>query len=177
MRVLVILVGERQRSVFDRSDWHPAERFADLYYALRESGCDIVLGSREGGPASWSIPSSDTTGIGASANRLARDRQARDALSETLDLERIVVRDFDTVICLCPGSRAGDVQCTDWPVHVIEAAIGLGKRVAILGLNATLPVSGDGILILPEVNISSSRRSVASLLRRLGLGRPGGGVA
>lgn len=169
MRVLVILIGEAGRVVPDRNDWHPAECFAALYYALLAAGCDIVLASREGGPPVWGVQTAVGDGIGLWADRLAGDRFVRDELAETLRLEQIELEDFDALICLCPSSLKGQVTCTDLPLALLVSAIGQGKRVAILGMPPSPEFADRGMLSLSWTSGAAPSAVVADLLATLPL--------
>ncbi|WP_420562330.1 hypothetical protein [Thalassobaculum sp.] len=167
MRVLVILVGETGRPVPDRSDWHPAECFAALYYALLEAGCEVVLASREGGPPVWGVPSATELGIGTWANRLADDRDARDTLAETLHLGQIELEDFDALICLCPRLMTSEAPCTDLPLPLLGLADARRKRVVILGLSRLPGPASRSVLLVPWTGHATPSDSVAGALGKL----------
>jgi putative intracellular protease/amidase len=131
MNLLMVLTSHEEFGVtgYQTGTW--LECFATAYYVFMEVGADLTLASPKGGPAPVD-PRSIAYGAAApSIERFRMDQVARTALSDTLRLEQIDIRDFDAAYF--PGGHgalwdlATDSNCERITLGLLAA----GKPLAL----------------------------------------------
>jgi putative intracellular protease/amidase len=111
------------------------EEFTAPYYAFVDAGMDVIVASPCGGQP----PIDPASGQGGeSIARFKRDSMARLALSDTLQLEQIVVDDFS-----CAFYCGGPAALWDYPddVHAIGIVRALAASAKPLGMVSFAPAA------------------------------------
>lgn len=147
MRILMILVSDKEGP--------PAppvlrfERFLDAYYLFLDAGAEVVLASLQGGDPLMRTARGERVDGTPIMQRFQQDQEARDALSDTLELGQIDPADFDGAFCV---GVSGGV----WPPNIESPAgamignlLAAGKPVAVLPTQLDLEPLGasEGLVI------------------------------
>lgn len=121
MRVLIVLTSASAGFAFDA--------FAEVFYALTGAGAEVTLASPDGGMP----PADPATVHGSAVTRFRSDRDARNALADTLRLDQIVPEDFDAAVY--PGGSGTAVDLAGNPLsHAILAALARdAKPIGVIG--------------------------------------------
>lgn len=115
--------------VGDASHADPLEDFAGVYYALLNEGARLLIASEAGGYP-WSQRPRRGNGPGSKrVDRFLSDRQARDAIADTLPLRDIFVEDFEA--CILVGGNGSLAEADDrFAGGLIGRFLRAGKPVA-----------------------------------------------
>lgn len=105
-RILIILAARG-----DAETGPPFElpALAGAYYALKDRGVEVVLASSDEAPPRVTALREIASDEDALVRRFRADRAARDDLADVLPLDRVVLDDFDAVVCI--GDAAETRAC------------------------------------------------------------------
>lgn len=145
MRILFILVPDRPG--FESAPKLQFERFLGPYYRFADAGVEVVLASPDGGDPLMRAADGGRRAGSELARRFDLDRQGREALIDTLSLDRVDPADFDAAFCI-GGGDAGETR----PLPVLSALLAAGKPVATLPQWTApgAPIPGEGLLLIGE---------------------------
>lgn len=73
------------------------EEFTSPYYVFKDAGADITLASPKGGQPPLDPKSNDPDAQTDSTRRFEQDKQAQQALANTVLLDQVQAEDFDAV--------------------------------------------------------------------------------
>lgn len=131
-RILIVLAARA-----DAETTPPFElpALAGAYYALKDRGVEVVLASSADAPPRVTALRETASDEDALVRRFRADRAARDDLADVLPLDRVVLDDFDAIVCVgdvadtraCPApDGATDCRCRpeDRPCLVLATASG-----------------------------------------------------
>jgi len=146
MRILIILIPDgdgRNAPVLQ------FERFLEPYYLFRDAGAEVVLASLVGGdPVMRTAGGKRTDGTPIMA-RFQHDQAARDALTDTLELDQIDPDDFDGAFCVGVSGSVWPPQVENPAGIMIGKLLEAGKPVAVTPAQIELEPrgAGEGLLI------------------------------
>lgn len=167
MRILMILIPDTDGA--QDAGTLMVERVAVPYYIFLDAGIEIVLASPDGGSPRIKPSPADS----APAQRFSADRQARDAVADTLALSEVHVGDFEAAFCI---GVAGPVWAlgNDPAARMIGRFLDDGKPVAVIPSHLDVDPLGShhGLLILGESHQSPAQ--AANALLGILLVSPGG---
>jgi putative intracellular protease/amidase len=130
MRVLIVLTSAGIMPGGAAKTGFSLAAFAEVFYALADAGVEVALASPEGGMPPHDPAHADRS---LAVARFKADRDARNALTDTLRLSQIVPDDFDAAIY--PGGPGTVLDLSsDLHSHAILAALArAGKPVGVIG--------------------------------------------
>jgi hypothetical protein len=147
MRILIILAAGSERP---SSRSLSLDQIIEAYYVLQDSGVEVVIASSHGqNPPIGGARERLTQQAAAAVRRFQSDRNARDAISDTLKIDQIYPEDFDGAICIgILEEPPGTVDADSVPA-LLKALLGAGKPVAIVPSEVELAphASFAGLLI------------------------------
>jgi hypothetical protein len=149
IRVLMMLIADDDGLAVEMDRTLPLERFVGPFYAIQDSGAEVVLASPKGG-FPWIGLARDAQTTSLLVQRFRVDRAAREELTDTLRLEQINAKDFDAAFCV--GRQGGAWRDPSSAGALITAFLELGKPVALFpgNLDLTSLVSGNALLIMGD---------------------------
>ena len=149
MRILMMLIPDAGAHAAAGPSMVRLEHFAAAYYVLHDKGIETVLASPAGG-SPWLRPASPgTESRDQSVQRLSKDGQARDALTDTIRLDQAYAEDFEGAICLGAPGPIWRRQSDSPAAALIADFLGAAKPVAIMPSDLDLMPhgAGQGLLI------------------------------
>lgn len=132
MKVLIVLTSHDTLGNTGRKTGFWLEEFAAPYYVFKDAGAEITLASPKGGRPPLD-PKSDEPGFQTDATRrFVADKAANAQLDETVRLDSVDQKDFDTVFY--PGGHGPmwDLAEDSTSVALIEAFWAAGKTIAFV---------------------------------------------
>jgi putative intracellular protease/amidase len=132
MKVLIVLTSNDRLGDTGRKTGFWLEEFAAPYYVFRDAGAEITLASPKGGQPPLD-PKSDEPAFQTDATRrFVADATANAQLANTVRLDRIDQRDFDTVFY--PGGHGPmwDLAEDAASIALIEAFWAAGKNIGFV---------------------------------------------
>jgi hypothetical protein len=125
------------------------QRIVEPLYILADAGAELVLASPEGGFPALGLARDDRDKSEAMM-RFKADREARDALRDTVRIEQVYDGDFSAAFCI--GDPGRDVGNSNPAGALIASLLQAGKPVAVLSseLDLFLLGAGKGVLILND---------------------------
>ena len=164
MRILLMLMAGRRRR---RPRSIGLDQVVEPYYVLQDAGAEVVVVSGLGGDPPFRRPHRRSARAVAALERFRGDRQARDAISDTLAFAQIFPEDFDGGVCIgALEERAGNddaVAC----LQLMTALLASGKPAAIVPSDLFEPQAPlDGLLITGD-RARSPRLAAKALLAAL----------
>jgi putative intracellular protease/amidase len=118
MRILIVLTSHDQLGNTGEKTGFWLEELAAPYYVFKEAEAEITLASPQGGPAPLDPKSDDPTAQTDATRRFRQDRDALEALANTLPLSSVSASDFDAIFY--PG---GHGPLWDLAEDLISAAL------------------------------------------------------
>ncbi|KSV71664.1 dimethylallyltransferase [Sinorhizobium sp. GL2] len=108
------------------------EELAAPYYVFRDAGAEITLASPKGGQPPLDPKSDEPMFETDLTRRFKTDREAKAQLAETVRLDSVNQRDFDTVFY--PGGHGPmwDLAEDENSIKLLEAFIAAGKTIALV---------------------------------------------
>lgn len=130
MKILMVLTSHDLLGDTGEKTGFWLEEFAAPYYVFRDAGADTTLASPAGGQPPLDPKSDDPDAQTGATRRFRDDKEARDALANTLKLSKISPEDFDAVFY--PGGHGPlwDLSEDKHSIALIENFYNAGKPVA-----------------------------------------------
>jgi putative intracellular protease/amidase len=132
MKILMVLTSHDQLGNTGRKTGFWLEEFAAPYFVFRDAGIQLTLASPKGGqppidPVS-DLPQNQT----AAMTRFKSDERAKKELSQTLKLDSVKAKDFDTIFY--PGGHGPLWDLAESPVSIalLESFYNSGKPIALV---------------------------------------------
>ncbi|MBG6242326.1 MAG: type 1 glutamine amidotransferase domain-containing protein [Candidatus Symbiopectobacterium sp. Dall1.0] len=132
MKILMVLTSHAELGNTGKKTGFWLEEFAAPYYVFKDAGAEVVLSSPAGGQPPRD-PKSDLPEFQTALTaRFKADKDAQDALSQTVKLETVSQEDFDTVFY--PGGHGPlwDLVESATSIALIESFDRTGKPVAFV---------------------------------------------
>ena len=151
MKIVIVLTSHDQLGDTGHKTGFWLEEFAAPYYVFKDAGVDITLASPLGGQPPLDPKSDEPDAQTAATERFRNDRQAQDALANTVKLSNVNPADFDAVFY--PGGHGPlwDLAEDSDSISLIEAMYAAGKPVAaVCHAPAVLrhAKAGDGAMLI-----------------------------
>jgi putative intracellular protease/amidase len=151
MKIVIVLTSHDQLGDTGHKTGFWLEEFAAPYYVFKDAGADITLASPLGGQPPLDPKSDEPDAQTAATERFRNDRQAQDALANTVKLSNVNPADFDAVFY--PGGHGPlwDLAEDSDSISLIEAMYAAGKPVAaVCHAPAVLrhAKAGDGAMLI-----------------------------
>jgi putative intracellular protease/amidase len=130
MKILMILTSHDKLGDTGKKTGLWLEEFAAPYYIFNDAGAEVVLASPKGGQAPLDPKSDDPGSQTPAILRFKGDREAQQALANTVKLSNIKAENFDAVFY--PGGHGPlwDLSEDRYSISLIETFYGAGKPVA-----------------------------------------------
>ncbi|MCW2474152.1 MULTISPECIES: type 1 glutamine amidotransferase domain-containing protein [unclassified Symbiopectobacterium] len=132
MKILMVLTSHAELGNTGKKTGFWLEEFAAPYYVFKDAGAEVVLASPAGGQPPLD-PKSDLPEFQTALTaRFKADKDAQDALSQTIKLDTVSQNDFDTVFY--PGGHGPlwDLAESATSIALIESFDRAGKPVAFV---------------------------------------------
>jgi len=151
MKIVIVLTSHDQLGDTGHKTGFWLEEFAAPYYVFKDAGADITLASPLGGQPPLDPKSDEPDAQTAATERFRNDRQAQDALANTVKLSKVNPADYDAVFY--PGGHGPlwDLAEDSDSISLIEAMYAAGKPVAaVCHAPAVLrhAKAGDGAMLI-----------------------------
>jgi len=129
-KVLMILTSHDQLGNTGKKTGFWLEEFAAPYYVLKDAGLDVTLASPKGGQPPVDPKSDDPESQTAATKRFKGDRDAQNALANTVKLSSLSADDFDAVFY--PGGHGPlwDLSEDNDSIKLLETLYTADKPVA-----------------------------------------------
>lgn len=146
----MVLVPNGEPGQADINSALTLETIARSMYVLLDFGAEVVMASVQGGFVPVNRTDLESTTASASLLRFKGDREAREALGDTVALDDVYVDDFEAALCIGPaaGDRDGAVQAAI--TRLVDAFTAAGKPVSMI--QPAYP-SGQGRLAMSGVRL------------------------
>ncbi|WP_291970208.1 type 1 glutamine amidotransferase domain-containing protein [Candidatus Symbiopectobacterium sp.] len=132
MKMLMVLTSHAELGNTGKKTDFWLEEFAAPYYVFKDAGAEVVLSSPAGGQPPLD-PKSDLPEFQTALTaRFKADKDAQDALSQTVKLETVSQEDFDTVFYPCGHGSLWDLAESSISIALIESFDRTGKPVALV---------------------------------------------
>ena len=132
MKVLMVLTSHDSLGNTGKKTGFWLEELAAPYYVFRDAGAEITLASPKGGQPPLDPKSDEPMFETDLTRRFKADREAKAQLAETVRLDSVNQRDFDTVFY--PGGHGPmwDLAEDGNSIKLLEAFIAAGKSIALV---------------------------------------------
>ncbi|MBK5570555.1 type 1 glutamine amidotransferase domain-containing protein [Ensifer adhaerens] len=132
MKVLMVLTSHDTLGNTGKKTGFWLEELAAPYYVFRDAGAEITLASPKGGQPPLDPKSDEPMFETDLTRRFKADREAKAQLAETVRLDSVNQRDFDTVFY--PGGHGPmwDLAEDGNSIKLLEAFIAAGKTIALV---------------------------------------------
>ncbi|GGQ54726.1 type 1 glutamine amidotransferase domain-containing protein [Streptomyces asoensis] len=132
MKVLIVLTSHDELGDTGRKTGFWLEELAAPYYRFKEAGWEITLASPKGGQPPLDPKSNEPDSQTDDTRRFEADAEATRALADTVRLDSVEARDFDTVFY--PGGHGPlwDLAEDTVSARLIETTLRSGKPVALV---------------------------------------------
>ncbi len=132
MKVLMVLTSHDTLGDTGKKTGFWLEELAAPYYVFRDAGAEITLASPKGGQPPLDPKSDEPMFETDLTRRFKADREAKAQLAETVRLDSVNQRDFDTVFY--PGGHGPmwDLAEDGNSVKLLEDFIAAGKTIALV---------------------------------------------
>lgn len=130
MRILMVLTSHDVLGDTGRKTGFWLEEFAAPYYVFTDAGGDVVLASPKGGQPPIDPKSDDPANQTPAMTRFKRDSATQKALANTVKLEDVSEKDFDTIFYSGGHGPMWDLTGNPTSIALIEAFWKAGKPVA-----------------------------------------------
>lgn len=128
------------------------EQFVCVYYALKDSGAEILVAS-DGDGYPWPRRKKERNEHFVQlTKRFQADRHARDDLANTLRFSQIFVEDFDGCLCIGEAGALWKDGVRSSAAELVARFLQAGKPAAVLSnlIDIAPKGAGDGLLILAD---------------------------
>ncbi|MBD9596312.1 MULTISPECIES: type 1 glutamine amidotransferase domain-containing protein [unclassified Ensifer] len=132
MKVLMVLTSHDTLGNTGKKTGFWLEELAAPYYVFRDAGAEITLASPKGGQPPLDPKSDEPMFETDLTRRFKADREAKAKLAETVRLDSVNQRDFDTVFY--PGGHGPmwDLAEDENSIKLLEAFIAASKTIALV---------------------------------------------
>lgn len=132
MKILMVLTSHDILGSTGRKTGFWLEEFASPYYVFTDAGVTVTVVSPKGGQPPIDPKSDDPNNQTASQTRFKADKDAQAVLANTLRLDSVSSKDFDTVFY--PGGHGPMWDLAEDPVSVklLESFYDSGKPIALV---------------------------------------------
>ncbi len=132
MKVLMVLTSHDTLGNTGKKTGFWLEELAAPYYVFKDAGAEITLASPKGGQPPLDPKSDEPMFETDLTRRFKADREAKAQLAETVRLDSVNQRDFDTVFY--PGGHGPmwDLAEDGNSIRLLEAFIAAGKTIALV---------------------------------------------
>lgn len=132
MHILMVLTSHDQLGNTGKKTGFWLEEFAAPYYVFKDAGAKITLASPKGGQPPLDPKSDDPSAQTESTRRFKQDREAQQALANTVLLSSVTQQETDAVFY--PGGHGPlwDLAEDRASILVIESMFAAGKPVAAI---------------------------------------------
>lgn len=130
MNILMVLTSHDRLGDTGKKTGFWLEEFAAPYYVFKDAGATLTLASPAGGQPPLDPKSDEPDAQTEATRRFRADREAQEALANTVTLSSVRADDFDAVFY--PGGHGPlwDLANDADSIRLIEAMIAAGKPVA-----------------------------------------------
>ncbi|KFL31045.1 hypothetical protein JP75_11915 [Devosia riboflavina] len=151
MRILMILIPDRDVSPSEHGAELRLERFVIPYYVFVDAGIDLVLAS-PGGGAPWIRSQANAASPLPQLQRYQADRAVHDAVNDTLALDDVHAEDFGGAFCIGLPGPLWLEDSADPAARMIARFLDAGKPVAVIPSRLDIQPHGSrhGLLIIGE---------------------------
>ncbi|PJX21051.1 type 1 glutamine amidotransferase domain-containing protein [Advenella sp. S44] len=132
MKVLLVLTSHDTLGDTGKKTGFWLEELAAPYYAFKEAGADITLASPKGGQPPLDPKSDEPANQTEMTRRFSADEAAKAQLAQTVRLDTVDQKDFDTVFY--PGGHGPMWDLAEDPhsIKLIESFIAAGKTIGLV---------------------------------------------
>jgi putative intracellular protease/amidase len=132
MKVLMVLTSHDTLGDTDRKTGFWLEELAAPYYVFKDAGAEITLASPKGGQPPLDPKSDEPMFQTDTTRRFSVDEDAKAQLAQTVRLDSVDQKDFDTVFY--PGGHGPmwDLAEDRASIGLIESFIAAGKTIALV---------------------------------------------
>ncbi len=132
MKVLIVLTSHDKLGDTGKKTGFWLEELAAPYYVFKDAGADITLASPKGGQPPLDPKSDEPMFQTDLTRRFNADKEANAQLAQTVRLDSVDQKDFDTVFY--PGGHGPMWDLTEDPdsIRLIQAFIAAGKTIALV---------------------------------------------
>lgn len=132
MKVLMVLTSHDTLGNTGKKTGFWLEELAAPYYVFKDAGAEITLASPKGGQPPLDPKSDEPMFETDLTRRFKADREAKTQLAETVRLDSVNHKDFDTVFY--PGGHGPmwDLAEDGNSIRLLEAFIAAGKTIALV---------------------------------------------
>ncbi len=132
MKVLIVLTSHDKLGDTGKKTGFWLEELAAPYYVFKDAGADITLASPKGGQPPLDPKSDEPMFQTDLTRRFNVDKEANAQLAQTVRLDSIDQKDFDTVFY--PGGHGPMWDLAEDPdsIRLIQAFIAAGKTIALV---------------------------------------------
>lgn len=132
MKILMVLTSHDLLGNTGRKTGFWLEEFAAPYYVFIDAGIEITLASPKGGQPPLDPKSDLPENQTAAVIRFKKDDAAKKALANTVRLDEVKIKDFDTVFY--PGGHGPMWDLAESPVSIalLESFYNAGKPIALV---------------------------------------------
>lgn len=130
MKILMVLTSHDRLGDTGNKTGFWLEEFAAPYYVFKDAGAEITLASPAGGQPPLDPKSDDPDAQTDATRRFREDREAQEALADTVKLSTVKTQDFDAVFY--PGGHGPlwDLSEDQHSIALIESFYQANKPVA-----------------------------------------------
>lgn len=132
MKVLMVLTSHDTLGDTGKKTGFWLEELAAPYYVFKDAGAEITLASPKGGQPPLDPKSDEPSSQTEATNRFKADAAALRQLAQTVRLDSVDQKDFDTVFY--PGGHGPMWDLAEDPnsIKLIESFIAAGKTIALV---------------------------------------------
>lgn len=132
MKILMVLTSHDRLGDTGNKTGFWLEEFAAPYYVFKDAGADITLASPQGGHPPLDPKSDEPDAQTEATRRFKQDKEAQDALANTVKLSSVSAAEFDAVFY--PGGHGPlwDLAEDKDSISLIEATYAAGKPTALV---------------------------------------------
>jgi len=132
MKILMVLTSHDQLGDTGRKTGFWLEEFAAPYFVFRDAGVELTLASPKGGQPPIDPKSDLPEGQTPAMTRFKNDDAAQKALAQTVKLEDVASRDFDTVFYVGGHGPMWDLAESPVSIALLESFYNSGKPIALV---------------------------------------------
>lgn len=132
MKVLLVLTSHDTLGDTGKKTGFWLEELAAPYYVFKEAGADITLASPKGGQPPLDPKSDEPAHQTETTRRFSADEAAKAQLAQTVRLDTVDQKDFDTVFYAGGHGPLWDLAEDSHSIKLIEAFITAGKTISLV---------------------------------------------
>ncbi len=132
MKVLLVLTSHDSLGDTGKKTGFWLEELAAPYYIFKDAGADITLASPKGGQPPLDPKSDEPAHQTEATRRFNADEAAKALLAQTVRLETVDQKDFDTVFYAGGHGPLWDLAEDPHSIELIESFIAAGKTISLV---------------------------------------------